>query len=98
MNSDEVWNLVKQVLTLASGIAVGAGLLTADQGVSLVNDIVLVIPAVIGASSIVWSVYSHWNMKKVPVAATAIITPEKAPLPVGEHLSIPGVGLAKVVA
>jgi uncharacterized membrane protein YebE (DUF533 family) len=98
MNSDEVLNLVKQLLTLGSGIAIGARLLTAEQAASLINDIFVIIPAVMGAVSVVWSVYSHWQMKKVPVAATAIITPEKVPLPVGEHLAIPGVGIAKVVA
>jgi hypothetical protein len=101
MNSDEILNLIKQLLTLGSGIAIGARLLTAEQATSLINDIFVIIPAMMGAVSVVWSVYSHWQMKKVPVAATAIIMADKVPLPLGEHVSITSptvVGVAKVVA
>jgi uncharacterized membrane protein YebE (DUF533 family) len=98
MNQDEILNLIKQLLTFGSGIAIGARVLTAEQAASLINDIFVIIPSVMGVVSIVWSVYTHWKMKKVPDAATAIITPTKTPLPVGEHVNIAGVGLAKVVA
>ena len=59
MNSDEIGNLVRQGLTLALGSIAGSTM-TTSQGVS--------IAAGAGAlASVLWSVYAHWNMKKVPV-------------------------------
>jgi hypothetical protein len=69
MNDQEKMNLLKQVLTLLSGIGVGLGVWSASEGSELVGDILVALPAVTGAGSVIWSVYSHWNMKKVPEAA-----------------------------
>ncbi len=58
MNSDEIGNLVRQGLTLALGSIAGSTM-TTSQSVS--------IAAGAGAlASVLWSVYAHWNMKKVP--------------------------------
>ena len=58
MNSDEIGNLVRQGLTLALGSIAGSTM-TTSQGVS--------IAAGAGAlASVLWSVYAHWNMKKIP--------------------------------
>jgi uncharacterized membrane protein YebE (DUF533 family) len=66
MNNQEILNLVKQVLTLASGILVARGLLTEGQAQSALSDIAVIAPAAAGLGSIGWSVYAHWNMVKVP--------------------------------
>ena len=59
MNSDEIGNLVRQGLTLALGSVAGSTM-SSNQSVS--------IAAGAGAlASVLWSVYAHWNMKKVPV-------------------------------
>ena len=59
MNSDEIGNLVRQGLTLALGSVAGSTM-TSNQSVS--------IAAGAGAlASVLWSIYAHWNMKKVPV-------------------------------
>ena len=59
MNSDEIGNLVRQGLTLALGSVAGSAM-SSNQSVS--------IAAGAGAlASVLWSVYAHWNMKKVPV-------------------------------
>ena len=58
MNSDEIGNLVRQGLTLALGSVAGSTM-TSNQSVA--------IAAGAGAlASVLWSVYAHWNMKKVP--------------------------------
>lgn len=68
MNNEEMLNLLKQLLTLAGGILTTAGYLTVGQANTITTDIVVAVPAVISLGSISWSVYAHWNMKKVPEA------------------------------
>lgn len=99
MRSDEILNFAKQLLTLASGVAVGIGLLTSDQASELVSYLIIGVPAMIGAGSVVWSVYAHWGMKKVPEAAVALELPKSVPVPpVGAELNLsPLNGKAKVV-
>ena len=59
MNSDEIGNLVRQGLTLAIGSIAGSTMTTSSETYS--------IAAGAGAlASVLWSVYAHWNMKKVP--------------------------------
>ena len=58
MNSEEIGNLVRQGLTLALGSVAGSTM-SSNQSVS--------IAAGAGAlASVLWSIYAHWNMKKVP--------------------------------
>lgn len=58
MNSDEIGNLVRQGLTLVLGSISGATI-SSSQGVAIATGA--------GAlASVLWSVYAHWNMRKVP--------------------------------
>ena len=75
MNNQEKLNLLKQILTFASGILVARGVITDAQASAAISDIAVIIPALTGVGSIAWSVYSHWNMKKV--AETAIVVAAK---------------------
>lgn len=97
MNTEEALNILKQFLTLGAGMAVAFGLVNAQQATDLVGDVTVILPALIGAGSILWSAYAHWNMKKVPEASTALILPT-GPAPVGTSVDLaPMTGLAKVV-
>jgi hypothetical protein len=93
MNSDETMNMVRQFLTLASAFAAGLGWITKDQAASIVTDLGVIVPAAIGLGSVAWSIYAHWNMKKVPESATAVALPA-GPQPVGASVTP---GLVKVV-
>src|SRR5208282_4354280 len=78
MNNEEQMNLLKQILTLIGGLAIGAGVLSTAQVSALISDLMIVgaaIGAVVSAYSILWSVYAHWNMKKVPEHSTAVALP-----------------------
>jgi hypothetical protein len=104
MNSQATMSFLRQALTLIGGLLAGAGWISAGQSADLVSDITIAVPALLSAGSILWSVYSHFNMKKVPVAATALILPPVAPgvpsaLPaVGTTINLtPMIGVAKVV-
>lgn len=58
MNSDEIGNLVRQGLTL---------MLSSIAGSTMSSNQSVAIAAGAGAlASVLWSVYAHWNMKKVP--------------------------------
>jgi hypothetical protein len=101
MNSDQQLNLLKQVITMLGGMAAGAGLLhiTMEQVTTVANDMIVIIPAAISLGSIVWSVYAHWRMKKVPVTAVAVQLPATVEPPVvGERVALTGIGTGKVVA
>jgi hypothetical protein len=101
MNNDQLLNLLKQVLTLFGGIAAGIGAahISAEQITTISNDLVVAVPALVSAGSLIWSVYAHWNMKKVPDKAIALELPKTvAPPTVGEKVLITGIGPAKVVA
>jgi hypothetical protein len=101
MNSDQSLNLLKQVITFFGAMAVGAGLfnITTEQVTTVANDLIVAIPAVVSIGSIVWSVYSHWKMKKVPVTAVAVELPKSVPVPpVGGTIDLTAAkGVAKVV-
>ena len=65
MNSDEVGSAVRQVATLLLSSASAGAFVSNSQGVA--------IAAGLGAiASVLWSVYAHWGMKKVPQTATVI--------------------------
>lgn len=76
MNNQEKLNLLKQVLTFASGILVARGIISDGQASSAVSDIAVLVPAASGLFSIAWSVYSHWNQKKVPENAVVVTQPD----------------------
>lgn len=99
MNSQANMNLIRQLLTFAFGILVTRGVLTADQAASLVTNLAIVIPAAGAIGSIAWSVYVHWNMKKVPDSSTAVKLPSSVAVPpVGQSINLtPIQGFAKIV-
>jgi hypothetical protein len=107
VNNQETMNTLKQMLTMVfSAITVlMPGLATAQQMSTLATAIMTAVPALITAGSVIWSIYAHWGMKKVPDAATAIILPSAipgvsppAPAPVGSTVNLaPLTGVAKVV-
>lgn len=76
MNNQEKLNLLKQILTFASGILVARGIISDGQASNAISDIAVIVPALSGLCSIIWSVYSHWNMKKVPEKAVVVGTPD----------------------
>ncbi len=72
MNSQEAMNLLRQMLTLVGGILTGMGVLNHEQANTIVNDVAVLVPAAVSLGSVCWSVYVHWNMKKVPETAKVL--------------------------
>jgi hypothetical protein len=99
MNEQELGSLLRQILTLAGGLLAGAGYMDATQANTITNDLVVAIPALVSLGSVAWSIYAHWNMKKVPGDATALELPRSTTIPaVGKEINLtPMTGLAKVV-
>jgi hypothetical protein len=102
MNTDEKMNALKQALTLVFGMltVLDPTLATAAQYSTLTTAIVTIVPACISIYSVIWSIYSHWGMKKVPENSTALILPASSPAapPVGGGINLaPLTGIAKVV-
>ena len=96
MNNQEVMNLIRQLLTLVGGLLAGAGVLNAAQSNTIVSDVMTAVPALISLGSVCWSVYAHWNMKKVsqgalvvkpgtPVPPSSVIS-SRSPGPATMHL------------
>lgn len=73
MNTQEKLNLLRQILTLVGGLLAGAGVVTDATASTAINDIMVIIPAAVSLGSLVWSVYAHWNMVKVP-EQTKVVT------------------------
>lgn len=82
MNGQETMNLVRQLLTFVFSYATARGVVTSDQAQSLVTNAMVIIPALGTIASIGWSVYAHWNMKKVPENSVVVrkATPTTAAL------------------
>jgi len=100
MNQEEKLNALKQALTLIFGMltVVAPQLATAEQYSTLTTAILTIVPACVTAYSVIWSIYAHWNMKKVPENATALVLPPGAVPPVGATINLtPMTGVAKVV-
>lgn len=98
MSSQELLNLLRQLLTLAGGLLAGAGILNAAQAETVTNNLVVAIPALVSLGSVAWSVYAHWQMKKVPDKSTALVLPGQPSIPAGTVLDLtPLRGTAKVV-
>ena len=58
MNGDEIGSLVRQVLTAVLSTTTAATYVSHDQTVALAAGAATL-------ASIAWSVYAHWDMKKV---------------------------------
>lgn len=99
MNSQETMNAVRQGLTsIFSMLTILVPSLAVSQSYSLITTgILTAIPALFTLGSIGSSIYAHWNMKKVPDAATAILLPIPQQ-PTGTTIDLtPLSGVAKVV-
>jgi hypothetical protein len=65
MNPDEIGSVVRQVITLVLSSAAASAYVNNSQAVA--------IAAGLGAmASVVWSIFAHWNLKKVPENAKVI--------------------------
>ena len=61
MNSDEIGNMVRQLLTLVLSGAAASTYVSHDQGIA--------IAAGAGAcASVIWSIAAHWGKVKVPAS------------------------------
>jgi uncharacterized membrane protein YebE (DUF533 family) len=65
MNSDEIGSLVRQVATFALSSFAGGAYMSGSQATAIVGGLA-------AAASVGYSIYAHWNMKKVPEAATVV--------------------------
>lgn len=72
MNSDEIKNAASIGVGIICAGLVGAGYMTADQSKALLTDLPILLPALGTVGAVIASVYSHWNMKKVPETATVM--------------------------
>lgn len=80
MNSDEIGNIVRQVLTamLSSGSA--AAVMNHDQATAIATGIAAL-------ASVLWSIYAHRGMRKVP--EKAIVSGEAPTVAQARARSIP---------
>lgn len=90
MNSDEKMNALKQGLTLIFGMLTvfAPQLATSQQYSALTTAVMTAVPAVVAIYSVCWSIYSHWNMKKV--AETAVVKTVAAVLVLACMLALDG--------
>jgi len=96
MNIQELLSMLKIVCSTFFGMLAMHGYMSQDQAAAVVTNLTVAVPALISAGSIVWSVYAHWNMKKVPENSVAISQSAVVGAPaVGATVSLPAV--AKVV-
>lgn len=77
MNAQEIKNVAALISVFFGGIfaAHGATVSTA-QITSFITDLSVAIPALISAGGAIYSVYTHWNMKKVPEKSVALMPTE----------------------
>lgn len=80
MNPDEIKSACGQFATALCFFLTGAGLITAAQSSEIVKDVGLIAgaigvaaPAVAGLVSVASSIWRHWNQKKVPEKAVAVM-------------------------
>lgn len=74
MNAQEIKNVAALISVFFGGIfaAHGATVSTA-QITSFLTDLSVAIPALVSAGGAIYSVYTHWNMKKVPEQSVALM-------------------------
>ena len=59
MNSDEVGNIVRQIATAMLSGSAASAYVSSDQSVAIAAGLAAL-------ASVLYSVYAHWGMKKVP--------------------------------
>lgn len=72
MNTQEILNTLKIVGSTLFGILAMHGYMTTDQASAIMGDLTVAVPALLSLGTMAWSIYAHWNMKKVPENAVAI--------------------------
>lgn len=72
MNSQEFASLLRILLAVVGGMLTQHGLASHEQVTQAASDITTIAPALLSLGSIAWSVYAHWNMKKVPENSIAV--------------------------
>ncbi|MDE2020576.1 MAG: hypothetical protein KGJ13_09595 [Patescibacteria group bacterium] len=66
MNKDELKNLLSIISAVVGGYLTQRGLASHEQVTQAASDISTIAPAIVSLCGIGYSIYSHWNMKKVP--------------------------------
>ncbi len=66
MNSQSVFSGARQVLTAGAAVLAGYNLGNPEQLTQLGNEIAVAGPAIVSIGSILWSIYKHYRMVKVP--------------------------------
>lgn len=97
MNSQVAQQFLKIALMTILSSLTTLGYVNHDQASSIASDIYTLVPAILDLGTIFWTVYAHWNMKKVPVNSVAIAKEDtQGSVIKGVSVTVPG-GLAKVV-
>lgn len=92
MNTQEILNALKIVGGVAFAMAAQYGIMTKDQATAIMTDLQIIVPALLSLGAVGWSIYAHWNMKKVPensVAFSADDLHSTQAAPVGSVIAIP---------
>src|ERR1700676_1373736 len=96
MNTQVILNMLKIVGATFFGMLAMHGYMSEGQATVIMDGLTIAVPALISVGSIAWSIYAHWNMKKVPVDSIAISPNAVAGAPaVGSTVALPAT--AKVV-
>jgi hypothetical protein len=96
MNTQVILNMLKIVGATFFGMLAMHGYMSEGQATAIMGELSVAVPALISVGSIAWSIYTHWNMKKVPVDSIAISPNAVAGTPtVGSTVALPTT--AKVV-
>lgn len=72
MNTQELLNILKIVGSTLFGMLAMHGYMTTAQASAIMGDLTIAVPALLSAGTMAWSIYAHWNMKKVPENSVAI--------------------------
>ncbi len=59
-------SLLRQILTVGGGLFAGFGIGNVEQWGHVVDDIAVIVPALISLGSILWSIWAHYKQVKVP--------------------------------
>ncbi len=87
MNQDQVLGFIRQIVSMACGVLLGRGWITAEQ-------VPMILAAVAGIVPLIWSFMAHSNKAKV---ASAQAVPSAQVLVSDPTLASPGVQVANVI-
>lgn len=100
MNTQEILNVLKICGATLFGILAMHGYMTQDQASVIMGDLTIAVPALLSAGSVGWSIYAHWNMKKVPdhaVVVDPVVTKANSGQPTAQVQTASGTIVGKVV-